>query len=566
MKNKSNLVLACFLSGLATPVSAAEGNGASFSYQGYLTRSNSPVSGSVKMGFRLYDGNQPGAKLLAETTQLVNADEGIFNANLNFGDTIAGKDPRWLELLLLHPGDVQEVLQPRQPMAPAPTALFAGLADGLRPGTLLPSNSVPMSAIDTSGAVTDGIITFDGISPIWRANGFWNLNGNTGTSPGRNFLGTRDNAALELRANNARALRLEPGAVPNIIAGHGDNFVPEGIVGATIGGGGGVFLPYELNNDVNANYGTVAGGQANHAYGEAATIGGGRYNVTGDTNTTIAGGANNSASKPFATVGGGFRNEANGYASVVAGGGGEEQFDSEIGRKAYPNRALNVWSTVSGGAANTASGQGSVVSGGRDNTAAGDHSVVPGGRRNQANGLSSFAGGQNAHAEHTGSFVWSDTGTVSDFASTRANEFSVRATGGVRLVSGVNFAGSPAAGVQLAPGSGAWSSLSDRQSKTNVAHIDRQEILARLAQIPISTWNYKSQDAAVRHIGPMAQDFAAAFGVGENDRTISTVDADGVALAAIQGLHELMTAKDAELVDLRQRLAAVERALLHSNR
>jgi len=86
--------------------------------------------------------------------------------------------------------------------------------------------------------------------------------------------------------------------------------------------------------------------------------------------------------------------------------------------------------------------------------------------------------------------------------------------------------------------------------------------------IPLETWNYKTQVDDIRHIGPMAQDFYAAFGVGENDTTISTVDADGVALAAIQGLYQRLQAAEAEnaalqqqVDDLEARLAALEAGL-----
>jgi len=72
-------------------------------------------------------------------------------------------------------------------------------------------------------------------------------------------------------------------------------------------------------------------------------------------------------------------------------------------------------------------------------------------------------------------------------------------------------------------------------------------LLGKLAQIPVLTWNYKSQDPAIRHIGPTAQDFFAAFGVGEDERRISTIDADGVALAAIQALHQLNLEKDRQI-------------------
>jgi hypothetical protein len=65
--------------------------------------------------------------------------------------------------------------------------------------------------------------------------------------------------------------------------------------------------------------------------------------------------------------------------------------------------------------------------------------------------------------------------------------------------------------------------------------------------ISISTWNYKEQADSIRHMGPMAQDFYAAFGLGLGETTIDTIDPDGVALAAIQGLHALVEEKDAEI-------------------
>ena len=114
-------------------------------------------------------------------------------------------------------------------------------------------------------------------------------------------------------------------------------------------------------------------------------------------------------------------------------------------------------------------------------------------------------------------------------------------------------------------GSGSWSSLSDRDAKANISAMDSQALLARLAALPIATWNYKAQPDSVRHMGPMAQDFRAAFGLGEDDKHISTVDAEGVALAAIQALYQTVTElkqdlgdKDQQIAELRARLAHLE--------
>ncbi len=74
-------------------------------------------------------------------------------------------------------------------------------------------------------------------------------------------------------------------------------------------------------------------------------------------------------------------------------------------------------------------------------------------------------------------------------------------------------------------------------------------------------WNLKSQDPSIRHIGPMAQDFAAAFGVGEDDRHITASDADGVAFAAIQALYAKLQAKERELAEQSRRLLDLERRL-----
>jgi hypothetical protein len=99
---------------------------------------------------------------------------------------------------------------------------------------------------------------------------------------------------------------------------------------------------------------------------------------------------------------------------------------------------------------------------------------------------------------------------------------------------------------------------SDRAVKADFATVDGQAVLAQVASLPIQSWRYRTEDPAVRHIGPMAQDFAAAFNVGDNDRHIHVVDGQGVALAAIQGLTQELRALQAANAALAARVADLE--------
>jgi hypothetical protein len=93
---------------------------------------------------------------------------------------------------------------------------------------------------------------------------------------------------------------------------------------------------------------------------------------------------------------------------------------------------------------------------------------------------------------------------------------------------------------------------SDRNLKENVLDIEPDSILHRLAEIPIQRWNFKEDPRDTPHLGPMAQDFYAAFGLGEDDRHIAATDADGVALAAIQALYRRLLEKESALTELQE--------------
>jgi hypothetical protein len=368
------------------------------------------------------------------------------------------------------------------------------------------------------------------------------------------------------------------GGTVNLASGHG----------ATVAGGG--------INTASADGATIAGGGYNIANNRGTTVGGGEHNRAGSALTpvdparldafrfdifpleptlenpdpfdpapvdpelrgiyaTVSGGAYNAASGPGTTIGGGGVNTANGLAATVAGG--------------VLNKANGDYSAAGGGVRNMASGLGATIGGGMSNSTGsnasdttantrGHYATVPGGFQNSARGNYSFAAGQRAKSNHLGAFVWADASNA-DLASAGPNQFIVRASGGIWL--GGTHSISPtippdrflntSTGAYLS-NAGTWTNASDRRAKENFALVDGREVLADLAEVSISTWNYRADAPSTRHMGPVAQDFYAAFGLGNDDISIATVDADGVALAAIQGLYQLVQEQGAQIATLQE--------------
>lgn len=186
---------------------------------------------------------------------------------------------------------------------------------------------------------------------------------------------------------------------------------------------------------------------------------------------------------------------------------------------------------------------------GGDTVASAPYAVATG-QVTSATALGAMALGYRAWARHDGTFVFGDRSAAVDVQSNAANQFVVRAAGGTRFYSNAALS----AGVALAPGGGSFINLSDAAKKANFRDLDGDTVLGKLAAMPIREWNYTSQPASVRHVGPTAQDFAAAFGLGEDPLGISTVDGIGIALRAVQALEVRLRA-----------LEAGNRQLLHDN-
>jgi trimeric autotransporter adhesin len=409
----------------------------------------------------------------------------------------------------------------------------------------------------------------------------WSTDGNTGTNASTDFIGTTDNEAFVVRTQNVRSLRIEPNTdtfanpiTANIIAGSSANNVSLGVRGATISGGGvpsGDTDPVfddEAPNRVTDSYGVVGGGYANRAGNAAgtasdepfATVGGGKQNIASGTGTTVSGGFDNRAAGVSTSVGGGAGNRADGIGSTV--GGGRDNF------------ASGIVDTIGGGQGNVASAVfgGSTVIGGFNNTASGPNSSVSGGNENCAGGTNSWAGGEGAKVRpgtdsgeagtgcfnvplsgdgngHEGTFAWADS-SGGNFVSTGPNRFLVRATNGVYFGNedtptiSIGRYLDTSTGGYLSSG-GTWTNASSRLLKHAFQSVDTRAVLGKVIALPITTWQYRSSEEGM-HLGPVAEDFQSAFGLGDGE-SIATVDADGVALAAIQGLNQKLEAQNAEL-------------------
>jgi hypothetical protein len=649
---------------LSAPVALAQGT--AFTYQARLEAGGEPYTGLAEIQFRLWNAGSGGAQLGGTLTVApIGVTNGLFTVTLDFGDEFSGAD-RWLELAVRTNLLGFTTLVPRQQFTPTPYARHAAFA-----GNIAPDANVSFSGPVTFGsALGQPFYLAPGLTNLVQnlnaqyvggrdAGQFWWLGGNAGQLPGAYVLGTLDDHPLEFMVNNERVLRLayspntyEFGSPsPSLIGGHPDNVVTPEVSGATIGGGGGTnWFGATPPQRVSGHFGTIAGGIGNEIFGSVSTIAGGERGFIG----------------------------TNGYNAFLGGG---------------------AWNVIHSGDA--------VIGGGRFNLIQtnANYATIPGGYNNQAAGAFSFAAGQNAQALHAGAFVWADSG-FGNFASTAANQFSVRAVGGVRLVTsgagltvdghaaalrsggnaftgaqtvtggnvgigtatpvtslhvvgnvqigadsgdyrqirmgGGNSAGFlygsfPALGdglhlaynhfynaagggqtintggatsritvgygqVQLAVGgvnaapttqrllanssgvtvNGTFNNSSDRNAKQDFAPVDPARILERVTRLPISEWSYK-EDATTRHLGPMAQDFHAAFGIGTDERHIAPLDEGGVALAAIQGLNqkveigkqkaETRSQKsedriqhlETEITELQQRLAALERLVSQLN-
>ena len=401
-----------------------------------------------------------------------------------------------------------------------------------------------------------------GVSGVFIGSGSANTNQSGGSVLGGGFDNLIETNTHHSVIAGGEVNKIRYGSDRSTISGGHGNIIQTNSTGSIIGGGIGNYI------GINNPSATIAGGTNNFVQDNAilSTISGGRENIAGDIFATLGGGRQNIGSGAYATVGGGNGNTAGGSATTISGGYlniCDGPYATVSG--GLFNASSNSYSTVSGGQHNLSSGTLATVGGGGNNTSSGLYSTIPGGTENSATADYSLAAGNRAKADNQGSFVWADSASF-DFHSALANQFAVRCTGGAKFVTAIDGSGAQTAGVRLLAGDTAWSSISDRNAKKNFQPVSGVAVLEKLAAMPMQSWNYKwESDTSTPHLGPMAQDFKAAFYPGRDDKTISTLEFDGVELAAIQGLNrkleEQAKEKDARISALERQLSELKQAV-----
>ena len=419
--------------------------------------------------------------------------------------------------------------------------------------------------------------------------GAWTLAGNA-SNPAGSYLGTADTQPLIFEVNALRAGLFTPSGdplttAPNVVFGSSANTAASGAGGQTISGGGDTAMncgpsgTSTCGNVVSGLHAVVAGGFANTALLEGV-VGGGHNNAASGSAAVIGGGINNTASGVNASISGGIFNLAGGYSAAIGGGynnsaGGDYSFAA--GNTAKVRDATQAGSGGGCSTNNTCGDYGTFVwsdsaafpnppftSTGPNEFLVNAHGgmAVNGTPVNHNDELTIYGNGNGSNNVDVDLFPFGATlgfefvvsgGSgfdptfhidETDGAATFTQRITIASPSGFIGLNGagtgypleVGTTTSDGAGAHLTAG-GVWTTGSSRLFKEDFREVDAGNILAKVLELPVRSWFYKNDHREGRHLGPVAEDFAALFGLGNDEQYIGTVDEEGVALAAIQGLN-----------------------------
>lgn len=515
-----------------------------FTYQGKLNDGASSANGTYQMEFELYDDANAGTQVGSTVTNNnVSVTNGIFNVQLDFGSNAFTGGARYISFKVKKAAEPTfTTLTPRQLITSAPYAIRSLNASNVE--TTTAGNSVINAINDGATNVTINENRLPSNIVRLTPSVSQSASSTTVSDAAVNIAGNQDNGGGSFTNLSRFRFNVDggfftsgtqaTGAVPTTGAGSRMMWYP----------GKWAFRVGKIDSfgstywdESNIGNGSIALGENTRAGGNNSFAANLATTASGDESVALGNNGTASADRAFA-----FNGTASGVGAVAIGSGAQATNDDAL--------ALGP-SSIAGGLASITIGP---------SIANGSFGVAIG-LQNKAAGNFSLALGKNASTCSTwdcqpgtarqGSIVISDgcAGFSSDAVTATANnQVNIRGCGGFRFFTNQNLT----TGVEMAPGGGAWSSLSDRNMKENFATVNPREILQKVVTMPVTTWNYKSQDKSIRHIGVMAQDFQQQFGVGESDKRITTIDPDGVAFAAIQGLNEELKDRDAKIENLKE--------------
>lgn len=375
--------------------------------------------------------------------------------------------------------------------------------------------------------------------------GNWGLMGNPNTNPSTQFLGTTDSIDLIFKAFNLEKMRIKangqigigtasPLADLHISNVNGALFTGDfgqGVIPIQGAGTRMMWYPkkaaFRVGHVAGTNWDDINIGDYSFAAGYNCRASGDYSIAFGNASTATAEGAfaagNTSISSGLYSIAMGHNPTATGDYSIALGRGAIAQNYSSI--------AIGYHPTSSGDYA---------VSLGNFCTAAGQNSV---------------AIGFHAEALNNGSFIFNDQSDNLGYVNTTAdNQFMIKASGGTIIYSSSNLG----TGVELAPGAGAWSTLSDRNAKEDIIELDPQKYLELLNDLEVYRWKYKSQNDSISHIGPMAQDFYSTFNLGIDSTVINSGDFDGINLILLKALYEKVDELEMQKNETQELMAKLE--------
>lgn len=390
----------------------------------------------------------------------------------------------------------------------------------------------------------DSTLFADTAGVVMYAINNWGIHGNDNVDGSENFLGTIDSVDLVVKTDSIERMRIK--ANGDIGVG-----IDEPLTGFHVNNTNGALFTgtYGIGDIPTEGAGTRMMWYPKKAAFRAGYVSSFQWDDGLIGNYSFATGYGTRATQPYA-VAFGFNSQANGEGAFAVGNASISSGDWSFSAGHNPQATGDHSIALGRGALAYAE---SAIAIGYHPTADGLYSLSLG-NYTYAHGDNSVAIGYHSWALHDGSFIYNDKADAFGYVETTAeNQFMVKASGGTVFYSDADLT----TGVELLPGAGAWSILSDRERKENITTLDASEFLNRLDSVKVYEWSYIAQDSSIRHIGPMAQDFYKAFELGDDSTTINSGDFDGVNMLLIKALDEKMDKlekQEAEMMEIQNQL------------